>query len=351
MTNPLGGSRGDKNGASKGGPAGKNDELDGRNTSQSMYFAHRIAELARWQGGHVTRQQLRAIGLSRMAIEHRVTKGALIRVHRGVYAVGHLPATPKDRAHGALLAVGARCGLAGRTALALWRNDRDWPDQLELISARDIRLEGLAVKHSSTLLRRDIRTVQGLRVTSPARTAVDIAALVGEDRWAEDGDQITIDELTRIVNDLRHINRLKVHQLRDVAKRNPYHPGTKHLKQIIGDAQAQPTRSQLENAFRRLIKRHRLPTPQINVHVGGVEVDAYFPDHQLVVELDGREVTHADDWRPAFENDRARMVKVMVKTGIPTIRFTWDQITRLHARTAKDLKAILDARLRGAPTP
>jgi hypothetical protein len=61
-------------------------------------------------------------------------------------------------------------------------------------------------------------------------------------------------------------------------------------------------------------------------------------------------VTHADDWRPAFENDRARVVKVMAKTGIPTIRFTWDQITRLHARTAKDLKAILDARLQGAPT-
>jgi very-short-patch-repair endonuclease len=314
-----------------------------------MYFARRIAEVARWQGGHVTTKQLHVIGLSRMAIEHRVTRGELIRVHHGVYAVGHLPTTPKDRAHGALLAAGARSALAGRTALAFWRNDRDWPDELELISARDIRLTNLTVRHSKTLLRGDIRAVQGLRTTSPARTGLDIAALI-------DTHQMTINELTGIVNDLRHVNKLKVHQLREVTKRNPYHPGTKHLREIIGDAQAQPTRSQLENAFRRLIKRHRLPTPLINVHVGGERVDAYFPDHQLVVELDGREVTHADDWRPAFENDRARMVKVMVKTGIPTIRFTWDQITRLHARTAKDLKAILDARLdarvqAGAPTP
>jgi very-short-patch-repair endonuclease len=314
-----------------------------------MYFARRIAEVARWQGGHVTTKQLQAVGLSRMAIEHQVARGTLLRVHHGVYAVGHLPTTPKDRGHGALLAAGERSALAGRTALAFWRNDRDWPDELELISARDIRLDGLTVRHASTLLKRDIRAVQGLRTTSPARTALDIAARVAT-------EELSGNELTRILNDLRHANKLKVHQLRDVAKRNPYHPGTKHIKDIIGETQRHPTRSELENAFRRLIKRHKLPIPQMNVRVGGVEVDAYFADHQLVVELDGREVTHADDWRPAFENDRARMVKVMVKTGIPTIRFTWDQITRLHARTAKDLKAILDARLNarlqaGAPTP
>ena len=310
-----------------------------------MYFARRIAEVARWQGGHVTTKQLHLIGLSRMGIEHRVARGTLIRVYRGVYAVGHLPTTPQQRAHGALLAAGERSALAGRTALALWRNDRDWPDELELISAGDIRLTNLTIRHTKTLLRRDIRAVQGLRTTSPARTALDIGARI-------DTHQLTVSELTGIVNDLRHVNKLKVHQLRDVVQRNPYHPGTKHLKEVIGDAQAQPTRSQLENAFRKLIKRYRLPIPLMNVRVGGVEVDAYFPDHQLVVELDGRVVTHAHDWRPAFENDRARMVKVMAKTGIPTIRFTWDQITRLHARTAKDLKAILDARLQaGAPTP
>jgi very-short-patch-repair endonuclease len=348
----------------------KNIGSDGRNPHQGVDLARQIAEIAHWQGGHVTRKQLYRVGLSSRAVDHRVMKGELIRVQHGVYAVGHLPTTPKDRAHGALLATGERSALAGRTALAFWRNDRDWPDELELVSVRDIRLTGLTIRHTKTLLQRDIRAVQGLRVTSPARTALDVAALVGATRpagagagagaefkagsWGE--DLLTANELTGIVNDLRHINKLKVHQLRDVVKRNPRHPGTKHLREVIGDAQAQPTRSQLENAFRKLIKRYKLPIPLMNVRVGGVEVDAYYPDHQLIVELDGRVVTHADDWRPAFENDRARMVKVMAKTGIPTIRFTWDQITRLHAQTARDLKAILDARLdarlqAGARTP
>jgi very-short-patch-repair endonuclease len=298
-----------------------------------VVLAHRIAELARWQGGHVTRDQLYDAGLSRRAVEHRMKPGQLIRVYHGVYAVGHLPTTPQDRGHGALLAAGDTSALAGFTALALWRNDRDWPDPPELVSPLDRRPAGLTVRRSSTLLARDIRRVQGLRVTSPSRTALDLAALVGPD------------ELERIVNELRPRNRLRVDELRDVIARNTRHPGARRLSELVGVAQRQPTRSELENAFRRLCERHRLPTPLTNTDVGGECVDAYFPEHRLIVELDGREVTHADDWRPAFENDRARAAKVMAMTGIPTIRFTWNQITRLHEQTAARLRAILDARL------
>ncbi|MDE3133653.1 MAG: type IV toxin-antitoxin system AbiEi family antitoxin domain-containing protein [Acidobacteriota bacterium] len=294
-----------------------------------------MAEIARWQGGHITVEQLHGLGLSRRAIKGRAERGALIRVHHGVYAVGHLPATPHDRAHGALLATGERSALAGFVALALWRRERDWPERLELISALDRRPAALTVHRSGTLLKRDIRRLQGLRVTSPARTTLDLAARVGEQ------------ELTRIANDLRHTTKLTIPQLRDVTARNPRHPGTKPLLAVIGIAQREPTRSELENAFLRLCRRHRLPIPLVNTKIGGEDVDAYFPDHQLIVELDGRAVTHADDWRPAFENDRARVVRVMAKTGIPTIRFTWDQITRLHKQTATQLNTILEARLQG----
>ena len=308
--------------------------VDGPKPHRSVVKAHEVADIAKWQGGHVTRAQLHKLGMSRRAVEHRLAIGELTRVHHGVYAVGCMPTNPLDRAHGALLAAGARSALAGFTALALWRAERTWTEPYELISSRDVRLKVLTVRRSESLLPRDIRVVQGLRVTSPARTALDLAA------------RTTSEELTRIVNDLRHINRLKVHQLRDVAHRNPQHPGTKPLMKLIGEAQRQPTRSELENAFLRLTKRHQLPTPQVNVHIGGVRVDAYFPEHQLIVELDGRAVTHADDWRPAFEQDRARVVDVMAKTGIPTIRFTWHQITRLHRDTATKLEAILQARAR-----
>lgn len=291
-----------------------------------------MAEVARWQGGHVTTEQLTGLGLTRHAIAARVARGTLLRVHHGVYALGRLPTTPQDRARGALLAAGPRSALAGRTALAIWRADRDWPRELELLSALDRRPSGLTVRRSASLLHRDIRSVQGLRVTSPARTALDLAP------------HLTERELTRIVEDLRHVTGLRVHQLRDVLARNPRHPGHRPLVRLIGQAQRQPTRSELESAFLRLCRRHRLPTPRVNVHVGGERVDAYFPEHGLIVELDGREVTHADDWRPAFERDRARVVDVMLRTGLPTIRFTWDQITRQHGETAVKLRGILARR-------
>ena len=152
-----------------------------------------------------------------------------------------------------------------------------------------------------------------------------------------------MEELTRVVNELRLINRLRVHQLRDVAARNPRHPGTTRIMKLIGESQREPTRSEVENAFLRLIRRYGLPVPLINVHVGGERVDAYFPDHRLIVELDGS-VAHGYDWKPAFEEDRRRVAEVMARTGIPTVRFTYHQTHRLHRETAGRLQAILEAR-------
>ena len=291
-----------------------------------------IGVLAGRQGGHITRQQLIELGVDANAVKYRVAIGRLIRVHHGVYAVGHLSSNPSDRARGALLAAGPRSALSHGSAAAHWGIVKSWQQPLELISAADRRPSGLIVRRCSTLLRRDIRTIApGLRVTSPARTALDVAP------------RLTHNRLTRAVNDLRHIHRLTIAQLRDVAARNPQHPGTTRINQLIGSSQAEHTRSGLEDAFLRLTRRYNLPTPRINVHVAGVRVDAYFPDYGLIVELDGR-ITHGDDWRPAFEADRAQTVDIMLETGLPTIRFTDHQVKRQERGTADKLKGILARR-------
>ncbi len=291
-----------------------------------------IGVLASRQGGHITRQQLIELGLDANAVKYRVAIGRLIRVHHGVYAVGHLPTNPRDRAHGALLATGPRSALSHGSASAHWGIVKKWPPTLELISATDRRASGLIVHRCSTLRKCDIRTIApGLRVTSPARTALDVAP------------RLTRNRLTRAVNDLRHIHRLTVAQLRDVAARNPKHPGSARINDLIGSSQAEHTRSGLEDAFLRLTRRHGLPIPQINVHVAGFRVDAYFPDHGLIVELDGQ-ITHGHDWRPAYEADRAQMVDILLATGLPTIRFTEDQVKKQGRRTATKLKGILARR-------
>ena len=100
-----------------------------------------VGVLASRQGGHITRQQLVELGLDANAVKYRVAIGRLIRVHHGVYAVGHLPTNPRDRAHGALLATGPSTR-SRRLRLRSLGHRQKWPPTLELISATDRRASG-----------------------------------------------------------------------------------------------------------------------------------------------------------------------------------------------------------------
>ncbi len=201
--------------------------------------------------------------------------------------------------------------MAGECALVLWGVWRRWPKRLEIVTAGDRRPSGLIVHLSTTLLQRDVKEVDGLRVTSPARTLLDTAT------------RLNPTQLARAVNDLRLRNLLTVDQLSDILVRNPTHPGVTLLKPHLEHAQPEPTRSVIEDRFLPLLRKHDLPIPLINVHVGGHRVDAYFSDHRLVVELDG--------WGPhrtkqAFVTDRRRDFEILLTTGIPTVRLPSEDV-------------------------
>jgi very-short-patch-repair endonuclease len=273
--------------------------------------AENVRSLAARQGGHVTREQLLAAGMPRRTIDRWIAGKRLISAYRGVYAVGHLQSNPINAAHAALLAGGERSALAGACALVLWNVWPRWPRRLEIVTAGDRRPTGLIVHQSTTLLQRDISEVQGLRVTSPARTLLDTATRLKPER------------LTRAVNDLRLRNLLNIDQLADVIDRNPSHKAVTLLKPHLEFAQPEPTRSPLEERFLPLLRKHGLPTPQINVHVAGYRVDAYFPEQRLVVELDGWG-THR--FKERFVGDRRQDFAILAATGIPTVRLPRDDV-------------------------
>ena len=87
-----------------------------------------------------------------------------------------------------------------------------------------------------------------------------------------------------------------------------------------------------------LLAKYGLPTPLINHPLHGDEVDAYFPDHNLIVELDGWDF-HKD--RHAFETDRERDAHHLAQ-GIRTLRITKDRLTTNPDREAARLKRILE---------
>lgn len=167
---------------------------------------------------------------------------------------------------------------------------------------------------------------EGLRVTSPARTLLDIVPRL-DDR-----------SLTRALNELRMDHRLSVLSIEDIVERNPRHPGTRRLRAQIADAQSEPTRSQLEDAFLELVRGYELPPPQINVRIAGHRVDAFFPEHRLIVELDGW-ATHGT--RHAFGRARRQDAELLAATGIPTMRLSHEDMTKRARQTAVRLATIV----------
>jgi very-short-patch-repair endonuclease len=302
---------------------------DGQNASNLTQNVHRFAEK---QGGHITRQQLSEAGMSRRTVDRWVAKGHLIRVYRGVYAVGHPPTNPIDRAHGALLAGGKHSALSHSSALVLWGVWRRWPHRLELTITEDRRPRGLTIHHSATLKLPDVTTVEGVRVTAPPRTALDHAATA------------TTTQLKGTVDHLRLRHGLRLEQLSAVAERNPTHPGKTRLLRLIGQAGARPSRSGFERRWPAFARRYGLPDYETNATVAGVEVDVLVAG-AVIVELDTFE-THLLN----FESDRERDAKILATTGTPTIRVTADKFDKQPELLAEQILTVAAERLSAGRT-
>src|SRR3954453_4674128 len=90
----------------------------------------RVLAIAARQFGLVTRQQLLALGISSDGIRHRIARGKLHPVYRGVYAVGRPDLTAKARWMAALLACRRGAVLsyaiaASSCCLGLWESEPD----------------------------------------------------------------------------------------------------------------------------------------------------------------------------------------------------------------------------------
>ena len=136
----------------------------------------RIASLAAKQYGHITYQQLIALGLTRRQIALRIKKGQLIPVHRGVYAVGP-PAPrghrPRRRCRSRVRPARGSQPLLGRAPL--WGLGTRWPTIHEVTVPARRRPSGIWIHVHPILDSQDIRKHRGIRLTSPARTVLDIA--------------------------------------------------------------------------------------------------------------------------------------------------------------------------------
>lgn len=283
-----------------------------------------IARLAQRQFGHIARRQLLDLGVPGRTITSWVDNGRLIRVHAGVYCVGHRQYSPEAIAMAAVLACGPDAVLSHDSAAALW-GVRKWPAIPEVTAPHCRRRTHIRTHRTQTLTRQDVRRHRGIRVTSPSRTILDIQA------------RLTDKQLTRAVNELRFQKHLKGTELDRLLQ------ASRRVADLIDPTQ-NPTRSGKEDDFVTFCKTHGLPIPRINVMMFGHEADAVFDEEKVIVEIDTWDTHNSHQ---SFTSDRQRDA-VAAEHGFLTVRLI-AELLAAHPRdeAASLLRTLANRRKRG----
>jgi hypothetical protein len=306
-------------------PRRKTPDMRGRSVEQEL------ADLARRQHGVVARRQLLRLGLQGNAVDRRLEAGRLHRIHAGVYAVGHPILGVNGQWMAAVLACGPRAALGYASGAALWDLRRGVPSVIEVVvpSAGGRARPGLRIHRHPGLLADEVRTECAIRVTTPARTILDYAAIATDRELEYALDQAEIQELTDYP------------ALAAIASAHPRHRGSVRLRRTLRayEAGTTNTRSDLEKAFLALCVEHGLPRPLVNLPLCGITVDFVFVEQRVAVETDSWKWHRG---RAAFERDRERDA-LLAAAGYRTLRFTDRQIELAPNAVARALASALTA--------
>ena len=245
-------------------------------------LGHAVALLAAQQHGVVEVAQLRALGMDADMVSRWVRAGRLHRLHRGVYAVGHPSITWHGRMLAAVLACGPGAVLSHRSAGALWRfRPYDGLPEVTVPRTGARHRKGLHVHVSGTLDEAVVTVREGIPVTTPKRTMVDLA------------DVLVASALARALDGAERAGLVE----REGLLVPP--PGRRRV--VV--APHRFTRSGFERRFLAALADWDLPLPETNQLVAGWEVDCLWRDRDLVVELDSAH-THLN--HASFESDRRK---------------------------------------------
>jgi hypothetical protein len=285
----------------------------------------RIARLAAAQHGNVTHAQLMANGLSPREIEERCERGWLVRRHTGVFAVGHVPRTRESRWLAAVLALGDGAVLSHVAAAVLWRLLRGTAiiEVTVPTTAGHQRRDGIVV-HRQRLPANHVTVLDGIPVTTPIRTLLDLAAVLPLNALAKCFEQAQV--------------KLQIPPAPLAAEviSRPRHRGNAKLRRILeGAVDPADVRSVLELRFLRLCAAYGIPRPEVNLRIGPWTPDFLWPEQRVIVETDGYEFhrTAAAKRRDAAKDEFFR------GEGFTVIRLTWADVTERPAQAAARILA------------
>ncbi len=271
-----------------------------------------IARIGARQDNVISCEQLIAAGLGRGAIAHRLRAGWLQRIHQGVYLIGAAPPTAMARARAAAIACGPEAVVSHRSVAELLGllPEAQGDVHVTVVGRNPHRQSGIWIHRVAQLPRHEVVTIRGMRVTSVARAIADLAA-TEPPRNVEYAYQ---EALYRRIVTPRAVGA--------VVNREPRRKGARVIRALLSENRM--TRSEKERALLRLLDAAQLPRPVTNVRLHGYLVDAYWPEHGLVLEFDG---WPAHGHRLAFEENRKRD-QVLLAHGVRVMRVTGRHLGR-----------------------
>jgi very-short-patch-repair endonuclease len=286
--------------------------------------------LARRQHGIVSIRQLQQLlGYSRTAVRRMVESGRLYPIHHGVYAVGHSNLSRRAECLAAVLAVGPGALLSYYSAGWLWGLWTGSPKPIHVtatVTRHHPTPKGLTRHRARNLTEDDRALVDGIPVTSVARTLLDLA-------W-----KLRSDQLRRVLARAEDLGLLDLDAINASIERNRGHHGAKRLRQALANYERPIwTRSEFERRFVEHLVAFGLPRPATGWNEVGHEIDVYWPERRFGVELDAWE-THGT--RHAFEADHERDLDFAL-AGVRTVRVSERQFHREPATIAGRVATLL----------
>ena len=286
----------------------------------------------------LARDELLRLGMTDRQIRRRVACGRFVVLHRGVYLVDSPIAPPGSRELAAVRAAGTdRIAVGGASAALL----DDWPlprhlriraeraVELVTMTKRTTQAPGILIRRVRHLDAKDVTTIGPIPVTTTARTLVDLLPYLDE-RSAE-----------RLISEL-YVGRQKLRrsELAKQVARSGRARGIPLLRGLLA-AGIEITDSVAEELLLDAIAEAGLPRPLVGQRVLGYRVDAHWPEHRVIAEVDGFG-SHGQR-RRTFERDHAKLQDLQL-AGLFLFAVTYEQLTRARIRTLAKLARVLSER-------
>lgn len=292
-----------------------------------MENSFRIVRLAERQGGRVSHAQLMHLGVSKGAISSWRSRGMLRQVLPRVYAVGHAARSVEASLFEAILYAGPGAVLSHVTA-AWWRGLVAFPGAaIHVSTPRDVPSRPGIVVHARRNVERQI--VKGIPVTGFAQAVLDLAAQ-GEERLVR-----------KALGQLDYTGRFDLGALRAICGNGK--PGSVLLRDMLAVHDPGFGRVNGEQEYDFLARCQRWgidPLPLIDQRIDGVQIDAFWPHHRFVVDLDGRD-GHSS-WAQ-IKRDRTNELTLRAH-GLLIVRYHWDLIHARGAVVRAEILRILEER-------